>query len=93
LVFVRCKDLEIQESQSLSSQHSWICAGLLLYHWIDEIEDGLAQVTSALVQHWLTPTTCAGWTLMLAFTFLFCFFSKHILFKLLLYQGIWKYYM
>ena len=55
----------MQESLSLRSQHSWICIGILLHTQIEELEGGLAQATSALVKHWLTSTTCAGWTLIL----------------------------
>ena len=88
-----CKDFAMQESQSLRSQHSWICAETVLHDNLDQLEGGLAQVTSALVQHWLTPTTCAGWTLMLAMTFFV--FSVHVLFivfffKPAMYQGIWE---
>ena len=55
----------MQESESLRSENAWICVGILLHAQLEKLEGGLAQATSALVKHWLTSTTCAGWTLIL----------------------------
>ena len=77
----------MQESSSLRSENAWICIGILLHTQLEELEGGLAQATSAQVKHWLTSTTCAGWTLFLGIMIVvYCdFFLKQLLYKKLVF--------